>query len=115
MLGCSKESEHNQLVNERLQGTWFFTQWIIDGSAVFVVPESLYLSFLNTGEEDGSATWGDTRPPNVERVVEYKVIDGGNKVDIDGDIYELKKLTDEELIIHGTIDGSLSKIKAEKG
>jgi len=114
-FNCKKEIPENLnvTVNQKLAGTWYVNDFIIDGIPPNVPNlENLTMNFRPNEEDEGNF-FG---PFSLEESP-YQIINDGTEISIDGKISIIRKLTNEEITVHGPLnqtDNAFVKISADK-
>jgi len=116
-FNCTKEEKSiNAFVNDTLEGFWHANRIFKDGNPYGGPVEHFKFSFQPNENEGGTTIW-TSYIFTAHDYQSYQVINDGTEIDIDGRIFQLRKLTSDEIILHGNPsrdDYSLWKIHADK-
>ena len=110
-INCKKESP-NEITNEILKGKWSVPFITIEGIEYQVQSSNFEMTFFTGGGIDGTSIWETPFDPYVE--MPYEVKNDGTQIDFDGETFNIRKLTQNELIIHGNWEESFWKITAKR-
>lgn len=112
---CKKEKSINVIVNEALEGTWYATQVISSG--VIMPPPRFghHKIVIEPNEEDGGTFYWPFGMVDDS----YRIINNGTQISVNGTIINIRKLTIDEIIVHGNSNPHgqnpvLAKIIAKK-
>lgn len=105
-MSCNKEAKKN------IEGTWTMTEFLVDGQ-IFFQPStnnSIVWTFAD-GEVSGVTTYMDG--PNVitetDGPTKYKIKDGGETLELDGDERTITELTATTLVLTWESGGEIAK------